>query len=177
MKTPSVVTATPKASKIPLLTSDTPARTPKNRTPIKPTGEEMHPAYHHASTAKVLDEARWLGFQALDAHTAPPKAMGIGIGQATPTKIQPPKASEQANDNTTSPGFRFRFRFQSPVSALSPSSNRILRDSAKDTVVGGHGLFKADEFTAPVDMTPKRKTVVPRGKMSRYSDVHMVRTP
>lgn len=124
----------------------------------------MHPAHHHASTAKVLDEARWLGFQALGAHTAPPKPMGLSAGQDTPTKA--------ILGGVASPDIGFRFRFKSPVGALSPSSSRILRDASQD--VDGRGLFKATEFTAPVDMTPKRKTAVPKGKMARFSDVHMV---
>ena len=124
----------------------------------------MHPAHHHASTAKVLDEARWLGFQALGAHTAPPKPMGLSAGQDTPTKA--------ITGSVASPDTSFRFRFKSPVGALSPSSNRILKDTPQDA--DGRGLFKATEFTAPVDMTPRRKTVVPKGKMARFSDVHMV---
>lgn len=172
MKTPQKPATTVKTSKTSQLPQPTatPSRTPNNRTPIKPTGLEMHPAHHHASTAKFLDEARWLGFQALGAHTAPPKPMGLGTGQDTPTKATPGKVPE---GDVVSPDTRFRFRFKSPLSALSPSSSRILKDAPQETE--GRGLFKATEFTAPVDMTPKRKTVVPKGKMARFSDVHMVR--
>jgi hypothetical protein len=112
-------------------------RTPQNRTPIKPTGQEMHPALHHASTAKPLDEARWLGFQALGAHTAPPKATGL-IGQSTPSKTPVPATGNKANIIDSSPDFRFRFK--SPFSTLkgptqdeaglSPSSRNLLRDAA-----------------------------------------------
>ncbi|KAF1971925.1 hypothetical protein BU23DRAFT_645118 [Bimuria novae-zelandiae CBS 107.79] len=164
MKTPQTpVGATKKASQLPQPTTATPARTPNNRTPIKPTGFEMHPAHHHASTAKVLDEARWLGFQALGAHTAPPKPMGLSVGQNTPTK------ATQAG--LASPDTRFRFRFKSPLGALSPSSRKILKDAPQEAE--GRGLFKTNEFTAPVDVTPKRKTAVPKGKMARFSDAHM----
>lgn len=170
MKTPQKPVVAAMASQLPQPSTATPARTPKNRTPIKPTGVEMHPAHHHASTAKVLDEARWLGFQALGAHTAPPKPTGLGVGQDTPTKATPGKVSEEG---VKSPDARFRFRFKSPLGALSPSSSRILKDSVQETE--GRGLFKTTGFTAPVDMTPKRKTVVPKGKMQRFSDAHMVR--
>ncbi|KAJ4361042.1 uncharacterized protein N0V89_001611 [Didymosphaeria variabile] len=171
MKTPQKPatngTKASKASQLPEPTA-TPSRTPNNRTPIKPTGIEMHPAHHHASTAKYLDEARWLGFQALGAHTAPPKPMGLSAGQDTPTKATPGKVPE---GDVVSPDTRFRFRFKSPLSALSPSSKRILKDGTQEAA--GRGLFKANEFTAPVDMTPKRKTAVPKGKMARFSDAHM----
>jgi hypothetical protein len=108
----------------------------------------MHPALHHASTAKVLDEARWLGFQSLGAHTAPPKAMGQGQGQATPSKTPVPAAAAgnagNAADVHSSPDFRFRFK--SPVSGLkgrleeatlSPSSKNILRDAGISGTPGG----------------------------------------
>lgn len=130
-----------KSSK-PLLAAAT-SRTPKDRTPIKPAGQEMHPAHHHASTAKVLDEARWLGFQALGAYTAPPKA--TGAIQTTPSKTPAPKSTHDAVNIESSP--EFRFRFKSPFSllkgskqdeaALSPSSRNILKDAAIAGTPGG----------------------------------------
>lgn len=170
MKTPQKPAVAAKTSQLPQPASATQARTPNNRTPIKPAGVDMHPAHHHASTAKMLDEARWLGFQALGAHTAPPKPMGLSAGQDTPTKATP--GSKLLDTGVTLPDAGFRFRFKSPLGTLSPSSNKILKDNPKETE--GRGLFKANEFTAPVDMTPKRKTVVPKGKMARFSDAHMV---
>ena len=151
------------------------ARTPKNRTPIKPAGQEMHPAQFHASTAKVLDEARWLGFQAMGANTAPPKASGFAAGQETPTKTPAPEVSTPSSKLAklaASP--EFKFRFKSPIGDLSPNTNNILNgpDNEED-VVGGHALFGADEFTTPKDVSSKRKTVKPKGKMARFSDVHM----
>lgn len=140
----------PQATSTPLKTkpsksqfADVTSRTPKDRTPIKPAGQEMHPAHHHASTAKVLDEARWLGFQALGAYTAPPKA--AGIGQATPSKTPVPTPRTNAINVESSPDFRFRFK--SPFSALkgskqdeatlSPSTRSILKDAAISGTPGG----------------------------------------
>lgn len=124
-----------KASKSLLATVTT--RTPQNRNHIKPAGQEMHPALHHQSTAKPLDEARWLGFQALGAHTAPPKAVGL-IGQSTPSKTPVPNTGGEAHNAESSPDFRFRFK--SPFSlmkgskqdeaGLSPSSRSLLKDAA-----------------------------------------------
>lgn len=146
------------------------ARTPKNRTPIKPTGEEMHPAHHRASTAKVLDEARWLGFQALGAHTAPPKAADHhAVGTATPSKTPVPSSTSKMN---ILPSPEFKFRFKSPMAAFSPSTRRILKEGdAKDATPPQRPLFAADEFTAPADVSP-RKIAVPKGKATRFSDVH-----
>ncbi|ORY12541.1 hypothetical protein BCR34DRAFT_536864 [Clohesyomyces aquaticus] len=148
-------------------------RTPKNRTPIKPSGDEMHPAHHHPSTAAKLDEARWLGFQALGSYTAPPKASdGLGLGQVTPSKSQLPTSTSKPSVANPSPNFRFRFR--SPISGLTPKSSRILREiHDEDAVAGGRAIFGADEFSAPADISPERKVAVPKGKASRFSDVHM----
>ncbi|KAH7082235.1 hypothetical protein FB567DRAFT_500084 [Paraphoma chrysanthemicola] len=159
------------------------SRTPNNRTPIKPAGEEMHPAHHHASTAKVLDEARWLGFQALGAHTAPPKAMGAN--QATPSKTPVPASAADLTRIESSPDFRFRFK--SPFSGfggaktskqngqmLSPRTRNLLKEvKGGDTPGGSRALFGATEFSSKADVAPERKKVEPKGKMARFSDVHM----
>lgn len=92
----------------------------------------------------MLDEARWLGFQALGAHTAPPKALG-NAGQSTPSKTPVPASTHCAGNMESSPDFKFRFK--SPFSllkaskpddaGLSPSSRNILRDAAIAGTPGG----------------------------------------
>jgi hypothetical protein len=156
------------------------SRTPNNRTPIKPAGQEMHPAHHHASTAKILDEARWLGFQALDAHTAAPKAMVMG--QATPSKTPVPATASNSRIDS-SPDFRFRFK--SPFAGitksskqaelgLSPSTRDLLRGvTGGDTPRGSRPLFGATEFSTKADMSPQRKKAEAKGKMGRFSDIHL----
>jgi hypothetical protein len=176
------VTATPTALKSKsskALLSDTTSRTPNNRTPIKPAGQEMHPAHHHASTAKVLDEARWLGFQALGAHTAPPKA--VGAIHATPSKTPVPVATANAARIESSPDFRFHFkspfagfRKPKPESGLSPSTRNLLKEvKGGETPSGSRALFGATEFSSKADVSPERKKVEPKGKMARFSDVHI----
>jgi hypothetical protein len=138
----------------------------------------MHPAQHHASTAKPREEARWLGFQTMDPHTAPPKATGFAAGQATPSKSSTPVTPGKMKGGIASLGLPFQgfnFRVKSPVTGLSPTSSNILKSYKEGSVADGRALFKADEFTAPEDMGARRKTVVPTGKMSRFSDAHMVR--
>jgi hypothetical protein len=161
-----------------LLATISAMHTPTNRTPIKPSGDEMHPALHHASTAKPLDEARWLGFQSLGAHTAPPKAAGVAPG--TPSKTPAVASRSNAPALESSPS-SFRFQFKSPFSKatgasklgeLSPSTRNLL----KKPVVGatpGRAIFGANEFTSKADITPARKKAEPKGKVARFSDVHM----
>jgi hypothetical protein len=155
------------------------SQTPTNRTPIKPAGQEMHPAHHHASTAKVLDEARWLGFQALGAHTAPPKA--VTANQGTPSKTPVPVANAPRIESSPD----FRFRFKSPFAGfskeskqdetgLSPSTRNLLKEvNGGETPGGSRALFGATHFSSKADVSPERKKVEPKGKMARFSDVHM----
>lgn len=153
-------------------------RTPTNRTPIKPTGDEMHPALHHASTAKPLDEARWLGFQSLGAHTAPPKAAGHAPG--TPSKTPAPASTSNAPVLGSSPS-TFRFQFKSPFSKATETSRRgdlspTTRNILQEPVVGatpGRAIFGANEFSSKADVTPARLKAEPKGKMARFSDIHM----
>ncbi|KAH3909215.1 hypothetical protein HBI56_187840 [Parastagonospora nodorum] len=156
------------------------SQTPTNRTPIKPAGQEMHPAHHHASTAKVLDEARWLGFQALGAHTAPPKA--AGMNQATPSKTPVPASAANAARIESSPDFRFRFKspfagftksYRQEDATLSPGTRNLLKDVNGGATPGRPALFGATHFSSKADVSPERKKAEPKGKIARFSDVHM----
>jgi hypothetical protein len=176
----ATATATPRSQSSKSLLPAATSRTPINRTPIKPAGPEMHPAHHHASTAKPLDEARWLGFQALGAQTAPPKTSVVI--QDTPTKT-PGHATTTAARVESSPDFRFRFKspfagFSKPMKkdeqGLSPSTRSLIRE-VKDgeTSIASRALFGATGFSSKADVSPERKKAEPKGKMSRFSDVHM----
>lgn len=161
-----------KSSQLPRPTS-TPARTPKNRNLVVPS-EEMHPAQHHASTAKPREEARWLGFQSMGPHTAPPKPTSIVVNSGTPSKAPIPTTPGETDKIQSMASHGFSFRVKSPIADLSPASSNILTSLEENLAADGRALFKADEFTAPEDMGAKRKTAVPTGKMSRFSDAHMV---
>ncbi|KAH7392113.1 hypothetical protein DE146DRAFT_723161 [Phaeosphaeria sp. MPI-PUGE-AT-0046c] len=177
-------TATPTALKSKSSRSLLPAKssqTPTNRTPIKPAGQEMHPAHHHASTAKVLDEARWLGFQALGSYTAPSKA--LPVNQGTPSKTPVPSSVTNNARIESSPNFNFRFKspFKAFIKgskqdemALSPSTRNLLKEvHGGETPGGSRALFGATHFSSKADVSPERKKVEPKGKMARFSDVHM----
>ena len=162
-----------------LLAAVSAMHTPTNRTPIKPSGDEMHPALHHASTAKPLDEARWLGFQSLGAHTAPPKAAGLVPG--TPSKTPAVASKSNATALESSPS-SFRFQFKSPFSKatgasklgeLSPTTRNVLKKEPVAGATPGRAIFGANEFTSKADITPARKKAEPKGKVARFSDVHM----
>ncbi|KAF1919112.1 hypothetical protein BDU57DRAFT_130259 [Ampelomyces quisqualis] len=175
--TPTIVKSKSSQSLLPTKAS----RTPTNRTPIKPAGQEMHPAHHHASTAKVLDEARWLGFQALGAHTAPSKVTATNPG--TPSKTPVPTSAAATARIESSPDFRFRFKSPfagfSKISkqdekALSPSTCNLLKEVNGGEAPGGsRALFGATHFSSKADVSPERKKAEPKGKMARFSDVHM----
>ncbi|KAF2114500.1 hypothetical protein BDV96DRAFT_613184 [Lophiotrema nucula] len=147
-------------------------RTPKNATPIRPAGAEMHPEHYHMSTAKMLDEARELGFSNMGAYTAPPKAsVGVTGGQATPSRTPGPGSMKKLTAMLPSP--EFRFRFKSPLQDITPHSRRVLEQEAESSA-GGRRLFGADAFNIAADVeSPKRKIAPAKGKASRYSDVHM----
>ncbi|KAL6709416.1 hypothetical protein ACN47E_001823 [Coniothyrium glycines] len=181
-KLPQATPTGHKSNSTKLLLAAAASRTPQNRTPIKPAGEEMHPALHHASTAKPLDEARWLGFQAIGAHTAPPKASGLA-GQSTPSKTPVPTSETKFINMESSPNFQFRFK--SPFSmlkgtkqdeaGLSPGSRSLLRGAAISGTpgAGSRALFGTTGFSTKADMSPERKKAEAKGKRARFSDVHM----
>lgn len=174
IKTPRKAAAPAKAAATPT-PHDSKSHTPKNRTPIKPAGEEMHPALHHASTAKILDEARWLGFQSLGAHTAPPKAAAARAPNDTPSKTPVPASASNMAAGGSSPDFHFRFKAPKQAdAALSPSTRSLLHSTpAADSPGGSRALFGATEFSTKADMPPERKVAAPKGKMARFNDAHM----
>jgi len=138
----------------------------------------MHPAHHHASTAKVLDEARWLGFQSLGAQAAAGAA-----GPATPSKTPEPACAPHSMQLESSPDFRFRFKSPFPgqkgstqdEAGLSPSSRHILCEAAISGTPGGgsRAIFGTTGFSTKADMSPQRKKAEAKGKMTRFSDVHL----
>ncbi|KAF2197428.1 hypothetical protein GQ43DRAFT_475453 [Delitschia confertaspora ATCC 74209] len=145
------------------------ARTPKNRTPIMPSGKEMHPEHHHPSTAKAGVEARWLGLFAMGAHTAPPRAENahpLAVAQATPTK-----ATTTAN-KLSMPSADFKFRFRSPSSELSPQTTRIMQNN-RTPQQPPHALKGAMQKPVAEEVSDSRKIAVPKGKAARFSDIHM----
>jgi hypothetical protein len=81
----------------------------------------------------------------------------------------------------SSPDFRFHFkspfagfRKPKPESGLSPSTRNLLKEvKGGETPSGSRALFGATEFSSKADVSPGRKKVEPKGKMARFSDVHI----
>jgi hypothetical protein len=178
--TPTMATTTPKAKRGALsffssITQRTP-KTPKDQTPIKPTGNEMHPQLHHKSTATPYDEARWLGFFQMGPITEParPKAPGhINTASPTPVKIQ--AAPAKNSPGFAAPNFQFEFKRQAS-SELSEEAKQLMADS-REEAAKIRAQMVADlpsvPETDPSDVTAGRKFAKPKGKASRFSDVHM----
>ncbi|TKA65469.1 hypothetical protein B0A49_08157 [Cryomyces minteri] len=162
MATPDIPNETPRTERVSQMT-------PKNTTPIQPDAAEMHPQHFQTSTAKPLEEARWLGFSAMGPHTEPVNGRSrIAIAQATPTKPQ------KTQNPFSSPDFQFTFKRQSLE--LSADAQKMMAEKREEAAKmreqmiaqgeGPHGLPSIAE-------TIGRKIATAKGKAGRYSDVHM----
>lgn len=128
---------------------------------IGPTLEEMHPSKVHHSTTQEPDSGLRLGFVDIQA-TGPNQPSGIK--QQTPSKISAPT---------------FDFRFAHPGPQLGPEAQRImdelreeaLRIKAKLAAEREEEKRNAGEESAGV--IGSRKIAQPKGKVGRFSDVHM----
>jgi hypothetical protein len=130
-------------------------QTPRDGTPIQPSVQEMNPQKYQMSTAKPLDEARWLGFSSNKTS------------QQTPTKTL--KATQNIMD--TAPDFSFTF--QRPTLNLSPQA-RALMDETRGEAAKIRIEMQATQKGQPsASDVLGRKIATPAGKVSRFSDVHM----
>jgi len=131
------------------------AQTPRDGTPIQPSVQEMHPQKYQMSTARPLDEARWLGFSSNKTS------------QQTPTKT--PKATQNIMDSAPD----FSFTFQRPTLNLSPQA-RALMDETRGEAAKIRIEMQATQKGQPsASDVLGRKIATPAGKVSRFSDVHM----
>lgn len=142
--------------------------TPKQKTPIKPSGPEMHPQKFMMSTAKPLDEARWLGFSSMAPHTEPPKgADKISVAQGTPTRAHKPTLSFDHPP-------KFDFTFSRPSLGLSPEARKLMVEKRGEAAkIKEQMLASQDDANPTADDVLARRMATPRGKVSRFSDVHM----
>ncbi|KAL1297108.1 hypothetical protein AAFC00_004690 [Neodothiora populina] len=150
--------------------------TPKRVTPIKPAVREMHPQKYHMSTAKPLDEARWLGFSSMTAapHTEPAKGRGrisdvdkLAAAQATPTKAQVTRPAFE-------PPQKFDFTFSRPSLGLSPEARKLMSEKREEAAkIREQMLATEPSSAASATELLARKMATPKGKAGRFSDVHM----
>ena len=152
-------------TKVPLNFDDI---TPERSMPIKPAAEDMHPKQHQQSTAKQLDNARWLGFANMGAHSEPPKrARKIAILQGTPTKA--PKADVNIVD---SPKARFSFRRERSME-LSPEAKKLMSEKLEEAAEIREQMIASREEPEDLVSAVGRRTATPKSKKGRFSDVHM----
>ncbi|QSZ30900.1 hypothetical protein DSL72_000458 [Monilinia vaccinii-corymbosi] len=134
-------------------------QTPATSGRIVPPREEMHPSMTHKSTTKKLDSGLRHGF--VDIH-AKGNDQPSGAQQQTPSKI-----------GISSPTFDFKFARPAPL--LGPEAQRMMDELREEAL-----RLKA-KLAAEREMEHKnnpghmggRRIAQAKGKVGRYSDVHM----
>ncbi|KAK4542047.1 hypothetical protein LTR36_007078 [Oleoguttula mirabilis] len=140
--------------------------TPKTTTPIKPSDEEMHPDRHHQTTARAMDEARYLGFSNMGAYTEPPKQKSrIATLQATPTRTHNPA------EDVKSPTYQFTFHREHSLE-LSPEAKRLMNEKREEAARIRELMVASGDSANEALETGARKLVTPKGKRGRFSDLH-----
>lgn len=137
----------------------------------------MHPAHHQSSTAKPLDEERWLGFFPKVPQTAPAaKSTSQQLMQSTPSKVDSSQPLQQPQPFTT-PEFKFRFKRQSRELSpdLSPEARKIMQESRVEAAkIRAQMVSQPEQFTEEqINTDVSRKIAKATGKAGRFSDVHM----
>ena len=136
--------------------------TPSNSTPIKPAEEEMHPQQHQQSTAKPLEEARWLGFSNMQPQTELPKQNNtLANLQATPTKT--PAAAVRPSQ------VQFAFNREQSLE-LSPAAKRLMEETRGEAARIREQMVAHGE-TGDSDMAG-RKIATPKSRKGRFSNAH-----
>ena len=124
----------------------------------KPSREEMHPSKVHQSTTMEPDSGLRLGFVDIEKNG---ENMPSGVSQQTPSRTGIPST--------------FDFRFARPGPQLGTEAQRMmdnLREEAlriKAKLAAEREEEKREEETS----VNGRKIAKPKGKVGRYSDVHM----
>jgi hypothetical protein len=137
-------------------------RTPATAGRIKPSLEEMHPSKAHHSTTQEPDSGLRLGFVDIKA-TGPNQPSGVE--QQTPSKISAPT---------------FDFRFAHPAPQLGPEAQRMM-DELREEALRIKVKLAAEREEERRDLGEERadgviggrKIAQPKGKVGRFSDVHM----
>ena len=128
----------------------------------------MHPHHYHASTAKPLDEARWLGFWRKGLHTEPLKKITpLFAAEHTPTKVPEPAIKPIDPD--------FQFTFKKQPAELSPAAKTMLEETRREAVKIRSRMAPIKDLTTTAD-TPlgsERRIAKPKPRAGRFSDVHM----
>ena len=134
--------------------------TPATAGRIQPPRSEMHPSQARSQqSTKKADTGAELGFS--DIGTSKPEPL------TTPSKITMPTQSE------------FDFRFARPTESLGPEAKQMMaeiREEAqriKAELQAKHEEEKAKNGDGTSSILGGRKFAQPKGKASRYSELHM----
>ncbi|PBP26604.1 hypothetical protein BUE80_DR002506 [Diplocarpon rosae] len=137
-------------------------RTPATAGRIKPALAEMHPSKVQQSTTQQPDSGLRLGFTDIEAKGN--SNQPSGLTQQTPSKI-----------GISSPSFDFRFA--RPAPQLGPEAQRMMDELREEALRIKVKLAaereeekRKDEESGQVE---GRKIAQPKGKVGRFSDVHM----
>ncbi|QIW95472.1 hypothetical protein AMS68_000990 [Peltaster fructicola] len=140
--------------------------TPTRASAIVPAREEMHPQATHQSTVKANEEARWLGFTAMPAHTdAATKDARVSFGVATPSK------SKQSEAMVHTPSFKFTFQREQSLE-LSPAAKSLMQEKRAEAARIKEQMKGSGEATESVADALSRKIATPKSQRTRFSDVH-----
>ena len=145
-----------------------PVATPKNTTPIRPSTAEMHPQANHQTTAKPLEEARWLGFSNMQPQTEPPKQRSnIAELQVTPSK------SAKSGNAFQSPDFQFTFQREQSLE-LSPEAKRLMQEKRAEAARIKEQMRAQSVQEEDESAVHGRKMATPKskGNKGRFSDLH-----
>lgn len=163
--------ASPPEHPTPSVTAKVPVRfddsTPKQNAAVKPSSDEMHPAQHQKSTAKPMDEARWLGFANMAPHTEPPKPSSrIATLHGTPTR------APKAQPDVSVPPFKFTFQREHSLE-LSPEAKKLMLEKREEAMRIREKMVAAGEGREDVEAAIARKIALPKGKNGRFSQAHL----
>ncbi|KAL4780011.1 hypothetical protein BJX76DRAFT_339244 [Aspergillus varians] len=144
-----------------------PAKTPTNSI-TRPAHFEMHPSKGHQSTTKQVDSGLILGFNPVKKD-AQGNVVKDTPAQSTPTK---------SNDSPASAFYgtpAFDSKFVSEDSQLSDEAKKLMESVREDVARIKAKMIhdKSNGLAGETSKNGERKIAKPKGKASRFSDVHM----
>jgi len=140
--------------------------TPRHIAPVKPDAEEMHPQKFQVSTAKPDEEARWVGFSNMAPHTEPAKGAAKLIpAPGTPSKTPKATSTSQPSD--------FQFTFRAGSLELSEEARKFMAEKREEAAKIKKQMMEEKESQRAADTALGRKLATAKGRVGRFSDVHM----
>lgn len=149
-----------------IISSPSAPHTPQTAGRAKPSREQMHPSMAQQSTAKKIDEGLQFGFADIKESENPHTAV---VAQGTPSKT-----------SISSP--TFDFHFARPAPELGPEAQKMM-DELREEALRIKAKLAAEREQAQLNgeedplnsygRRSSRKIAQAKGKVSRYSDVHM----